>query len=311
MGTGLYAVERDPDSALWPAATARGEFYACQIASVRRAPGSHSSTDLTPDPTLGTGPPASTSAGSTPPQPPPPPPEVAVLEQALSELAARGLPRPLLFCLDGLTHSELAAVAAAVVRARGAPPRGGGSGSGRLWLAATLAAPDDDAGPPELGPGLGPMTQGVRCRWLRLFSRPLSATATMNTTTSFLLSCCSRPWPDNGCPDSECILATRLDAEPWLRGNCDFVLVGLGLEAGAAARTEQARGVVCGLRACAGPRTTPAPDAALAAHGPVQAPLVTSPVLLVQIPRRCRCRQRCRVHGSRVVTSLATTLAGF
>ena len=57
------------------------------------------------------------------------------------------------------------------------------------------------------------------------------------------------------------------------------------MEAGTAAWTEQARGVVCGLRACAGPRTTPAPDAALAAHGPVQAPLVTSPVLLVQIPR--------------------------
>ena len=309
MGTGLYAVERDPDSALWPAATARGEFYACQIASVRGAPGSHSSTDLTPDSTLGTGPPASTSAGSTPPQPPPPPPEVAVLEQALSELAARGLPRPLLFCLDGLTHSELAAVAAAVVRARGAPPRGGGSGSGRLWLAATLAAPDDDAGPPELGPGLGPITQGVRCRWLRLFSRPLSATATMNTTTSHLLSCCSRPGPDNGCPDSDCILATRLDAEPWLRRNCDFVLVGLlgwrqvrlpGLS------KPEASCVVYALARVHGPHLLRMPPSLLMGlYKPLSShPRCFSYRFLVQMPATLPCPRN-------LVTSLATTLAGF
>ena len=86
-------------------------------------------------------------------------PELAVLERSLAELVVRGPPRPILLFLDGLTALELAAVAAALVRARAAVPRGSG---GRVVLAATLAAPDDDDGPPDLAPGLGEHVLPVR-----------------------------------------------------------------------------------------------------------------------------------------------------
>jgi hypothetical protein len=86
-------------------------------------------------------------------------PELAVLEQSLAELLAIPPPRAILLFLDGLTASELAAVATALVRARAAAPRGSG---GRMCLAATLAAPDDDDGPPELAPGLGGHVLAVR-----------------------------------------------------------------------------------------------------------------------------------------------------
>jgi hypothetical protein len=134
----------------------RGEYHACQVASARRQPAAAAGDDSAAAAAH------TSSSGDDPsaPPPPPPPPEVAALERALVELNARPPPRPILLFLDGLDRPELAAIAAAVVRARGPPTRGGGGG--RLWLAATLAAPDDDDGPPELAPGLGPQTAGVR-----------------------------------------------------------------------------------------------------------------------------------------------------
>ena len=144
---------------------AKGEYYARQLATVQHE---QSTKDSVPPPGSQAAPAPSasgsngTSHGAVGDLPAPAVaavPELAVLEQSLAELLAIPPPRPILLFLDGFTASELAAVAAVLVRARAAAPRGSG---GRMWLAATLAAPDDDDGPPELAPGLGGHVVAVR-----------------------------------------------------------------------------------------------------------------------------------------------------
>ncbi len=145
---------------------AKGEYYARLLATARY----ERSTDEGVPPPASAAAPSPSSPGSSGtshgagavgdvPAQVAPVPELAVLEQSLAELLAIPPPRPILLFLDGLTTLELAAVAAVLVRARAAAPRGSG---GRMSLAATLAAPDDDDGPPELAPGLGGHVLAVR-----------------------------------------------------------------------------------------------------------------------------------------------------
>jgi hypothetical protein len=144
---------------------AKGEYYARLVATARHE---KSSGEGVPPPVSSASPVSHASdstatthiaEGVSPAAVVAPVPELAVLELSLAELVARGPPRPILLFLDGLSTLELAAVATALVRARAAAPRGSG---GRMWLAATLAAPDDDDGPPELAPGLGEHVLAVR-----------------------------------------------------------------------------------------------------------------------------------------------------